>query len=41
MEDHTKIRGVEVQLQTIQFKGVKDIEPAKLEGLSKRGMIGL
>ena len=40
MEDHTKIRGVEVQLRTIQFKGVQDIE-AKLEELSKRGMIGL
>jgi len=37
MEDHTKIRGVEIQLRTIQFKGVEDIE-AKLEGLSKQGM---
>ena len=37
MEDYTKIRGAEIQLRTIQFKGVEDIE-AKLEGLSKQGI---
>jgi hypothetical protein len=37
VEDYTKIRGSEIQLRTIQFKGVEDIQ-AKLEGLSKQGM---
>lgn len=37
MEDHSKIRGVEVSLRSIQFKGVQDIEE-KLDILTKKGL---
>lgn len=37
MEDHTEIRGVEMDLRTIQFKGVQDIEE-KLKELTNKGL---
>jgi hypothetical protein len=36
MEDYTKIKGVEVHLRTIQFKGLEDIQ-GKLADLTKQG----
>jgi hypothetical protein len=37
MEDHSKIRGTEVALRSVQFQGVQDIED-KLSELQKHGM---
>ena len=37
MEDHSKIRGTEVALRSVQFQGVQDIEE-KLSELQKHGM---
>ena len=36
MEDYTKIRGVEVDLRSLQFKAVQNIE-ATLDDLTKKG----
>ena len=38
MEDYSKIRGVEVDLRSLQFKGVQDIE-ATLDDLTKKRSI--
>jgi hypothetical protein len=37
MEDHSKIRGVEIDLRTLEFKGLQDIE-GKLDELTKQGI---
>jgi hypothetical protein len=37
MEDFSKIRGVEMSLRSIQFRGVEDINE-KLEELTKQGI---
>jgi hypothetical protein len=36
MEDNSKVRGVELDLRSIQFKGVENIEE-KLDDLTRRG----
>lgn len=36
MEDHGKVRGLELELHSIQFKGVENIEE-KLDNLTRRG----
>lgn len=37
MEDHSKLRGTEVSLKSVQFQAVQDIEQ-KLSDLQKHGM---
>ena len=37
MEDHSKIRGDEIKLRTVQFKGVDNIEE-RLKEFSKQGI---